>query len=151
MVHASDVDHPLHSVMLQNTSASDLAKDSEQAMQIAEPGIGAATPSAKASFGTLSAAQKANAQRAASALAQRVPSTSRTPHAIIQPAQNAIQATDAVTEVQPYIFVNSSTSTPISGGDGLTINIALPQELLKPDERGNPQNITINLSFPDSQ
>lgn len=124
----------------------------KQALQSMEPEIGAAAPTAAASYSALTAAQQANAQRAASALAQRPPvstANAKTLKAL------ATAVTPGSANVHPGIVVNSATviqSTDSEATDtrSLTINIELPQEVLKTDSAGNLQSLTINLSFPDN-
>ncbi len=120
-----------------------------QAMYAQEPGIGAAVPSAAASYGTLTAAQQANAQLAASALAHRA--LINTHSQKLTALSKSENKNDGSAFTQPKVFVNAIGASNPSTTKGLTINIELPNEVLQPDAKGNPQNITINLSFPENQ
>ncbi len=95
-----------------------------------EPTIGSAMPTATSAGGAISAAQQENANLAARALA-------------IRSAQSAA--------LQSHSQVNTTPSAYAINGNNLTINIALPQQLMNRYEPGNNQNITINLTFPANQ
>lgn len=100
----------------------------EQVAPTGEPSIAAALPTA--TTGNLSASEQENAGRAAHALATVTATQPR-----------AIAATSNLT-VAPSNYVH--------GANNLTINIALPKQLVNQnDAQGSSQNITINLSFPE--
>ena len=101
----------------------------EQATTVDTPTLGAALPETN---GVLTAAQQLNADRAASAMATQLVNIPRK-----KPA------------VQTTANVRVNPSDIASDDNNITINIALPRHLVKPDNTsGAPQNITINLSFP---
>ena len=155
--HANE-EHPLHFPNSQSTTcvyegSIDAAASlmAAKAPLTGEPDIGAATPTAAASFGTLSAAQKANAQRVATALSEVASANKQAKPPVLLNTQ-ALDSLDTTPATPTVVLDTTTTSAPALTPEsaGLTINIALPKSVLQLDEAGNVQNITINLSFPQN-
>lgn len=157
---ANDDNHPIHSQVYRTATTKkmnsiDAAAHifASQARQNEEPGIGAAIPTAAASYGTITAAEVANAQLVAAALAQGAKGKPAIPQtrAPIAPSIQHLDTARTNQEIPKVVVHTEAAPSMTSDSSGLTINIALPLAVLKTDETGNLQPITINLSFPDAQ